>query len=97
MNEDRFLDRVRSDARQLRYEIDAVAVNRLSARIRSRLARPASVAQFLAAWFRPLAASLTALAIAAGIGATILERNQTISLGDPIEYSVGGDIYSVAE
>ena len=97
MNEDRFLDRVRSDARGLKYEIDGVATNRLSARIRARLDQPASMSQFIAAWFRPLAASLTALALATGIGITIVDRNQTTSLNDPIEYSIGGEVYSVAE
>ena len=96
MSDDRFFERLREDARQLRYEIDPVASTRLAARIRSRLTEP-SIAQFIAGWFRPLAASLTALALVAGIGMTLLERNQNVSIGDPLEYSVGGDVYSVGE
>jgi hypothetical protein len=96
MSEDKFLDRVREDARQLRYEIDAVATTRVAARIRSRLSDP-TVAQWIAGWFRPLAAALSALALIAGIGITLLERNQTVSIGDPIQYEVAGDTYSVGE
>ena len=96
MSEDRFLDRVRDDARQLRYEMDPVATTRVSARIRSRLNDP-TVAQWIAGWFRPLAAALSALALIAGIGITLLERNQNVSIGDPIQYTVAGDTYSVGE
>ncbi len=96
MSEDRFLNQLRGDARQLRYEIDPVGATRLRAHIRGRLGEP-TVTHFLAAWFRPLAASLTALALIAGIAITVLERNQNISFGDGIEYSVGGDVFSVGD
>ena len=98
MNEDRFLDRLRGDARPLRYEADDIAVTRIAARVRARLAQP-TIAGFIAAWFRPLAASLTAIALAATIGLTLVERNQAVSLsgGDSVEVTVGGDVFSVAE
>lgn len=96
MSEDRFLDRVREDARHLRYELDPVATARVAARIRSRLGEP-SVAQWIAGWFRPLAAALSALALVAGIGIALLDRNQNVSIGDPIQYTVAGDTYSVGE
>ena len=96
MSEDRFLDRVREDGRQLRYEMDSAAMSRVAARIRSRLNDP-TVAQWIAGWLRPLAATLSALALIAGIGITLLERNQTVSIGDPIQYTVAGDTYSVGE
>ena len=97
MSEDRFLDRVRQDARQLRYEAGDVACARLSARIRARLAEP-TVSQFLAAWFRPLAASLSALALAATIGITLVARSDATAFsGDPVEVSVGGDVFSVID
>ncbi len=96
MSEDRFLDQLRADARALRYEIDPAGASRLRARIRARLDEP-TVAQFLAAWFRPLAASLSALALIAGIAITVLERNQNISLADNIEISIGGDVFSVGD
>jgi hypothetical protein len=95
---DRFLERLREDARQLRHEPDDVSRGRLAARIRARLHRPATVSQFIAVWFRPIAAMLSALALMAGIGLTLLDRNQaTWSGSDPVEISMGGDVYSVAE
>lgn len=96
MSEDRFPDRVREDARQLRYELDPVATTRVAARIRSRLSDP-TVAHWIAGWFRPLAAALSALALIAGIGIALLDRNQNESIGDPIQYTVAGDTYSVGE
>ena len=97
MNEERFLERLRGDARQLRYEVDDVAASRVAARVRARVMQP-TIAEFIAAWFRPLAASLTALALAISIGLTIVERNQSVSLsGDSVEVAVGGDVYSVVE
>jgi len=48
MSDDRFLDRLRGDARSLRHEIDPVASTRLAARIRSRLTEP-TVSEFIAA------------------------------------------------
>jgi hypothetical protein len=96
MSDDRFLDRLRDDARSLRHEIDPITSTRLAARIRSRLTEP-TVAQFIAAWFRPLAASLSALALVAGIGIALLERDQPVAIGDPIQYTVAGETYSVGE
>lgn len=97
MSEDRFLDRLRNDARQIRYEPDDFVTTRVAARIRAQLDQP-RVAQCLAAWFRPLAASLTALALAATIGLTLFDRSETLSLsGDSVEISMAGDVYSVAE
>lgn len=96
MSEDRFLDRLRDDARSLRYEIDPVTSTRLAARIRSRLTEP-TVSEFIAAWFRPLAASLSALALVAGIGIALLDRNQPVAIGDPLQYTIAGETYSVGE
>jgi hypothetical protein len=95
MSEDRFFERVRGDARSLRYEAGDVASARLAARIRARIEQP-TVWQFLAAWFRPLAASLSALAIVATIA--LFRNNEALSLsGDAVEISVAGDVYSVAD
>lgn len=97
MNEDRFLERLRGDARSLRHEIGEVAASRLAARVRARVMQP-TIAEFIAAWFRPLAASLTALALAVSLGLTFVERNQAVSFsGDSVEVAVGGDVYSVVE
>lgn len=97
MNEDRFLERLRSDARQLRHEPDDLVVARVAARVRARIAQPAFSA-ILAAWFRPLAASLSAIALAAAISLTLYERNQPVSVSpDTVEVALGGDVYSVVE
>jgi hypothetical protein len=96
MSDDRFLDRLRADARSLRYEADPVTATRLAARIRSRLTEP-TISEFIAAWFRPLAASLSALALIAGIGIALLNRDQPVAIGDPIQYTVAGDTYNVGE
>jgi hypothetical protein len=96
MSEDRFLDDVRRDATGLRFELDSVAAARLRARVRARLTEP-TVTHFLAAWIRPVAASLTALAIMAGIAITVLDSDQNLSFGGGIEYSMGGDVFSVGE
>lgn len=96
MSEDRFLDQVRRDARELQFELGPAASARVAARIRGRLAEP-TITHFLAAWFRPVAASLTALALIAGIAITVLDQNQSLSFGSGIEYSIGGDVLSVGE
>lgn len=104
MNEDQFLDRLREDARQLRYEPDAFMTTRISARVRERIHAPApTVSLFLARWLRPVAASMSALALVACIGvAWAAERSSsdgasvdTLSATNTMEISVDGDTYSV--
>jgi len=103
MNDDRFLERLRDDARQLRYDASDVMLTRLTARVRARIAAPPSVESFLARWFRPLAASLAALALAAILGVQWYEgrQQQTATLeaamsADPIEISVDGNTYTLS-
>jgi hypothetical protein len=97
MSDDRFFDQLRRDARPLRYEPDAVRVQRLEAAVRERVAgEPATVAQLLAMWFRPLAASLAALALAAALAVGFSGRNNDFSM-EPVEVSVAGGSYSVAD
>ena len=103
MDDDRFLERLRDDARQLRYEADDVMLTRLTAGVRARVAAQPSVESFLARWFRPLAASLVALALAATLGVQWYERaqQQTTTLeaamsADPIEISVDGNTYTLS-
>lgn len=98
MSEDRFLDRLRADARQLRYEpADDAVWTRLSARIRQRIAEP-TVIDLLARWFRPVAASLAAVAIVASVGLTLIDSNDsTILNSDQVEIAMAGDVYSVGE
>ena len=97
MSEDRFFDRVRHDARELRYGASDALLTRVSARIRAGIEQP-TVWEFLAAWFRPLAASLSALALVATIGLTLFESSEALAMsGDTVEVSMGGDVYSVVD
>ncbi len=98
MSEDRFLDRLRDDARQLRYQpADDFVWTRLSAQIRARIAQP-TVAELLAAWFRPVAVSVVALAVVASIGLTWIESSDSTSMNsDTVEISMAGDVYSVGD
>lgn len=103
MSDDNFLDRLKDDARRLRYEPDDIAVGRLSARIRERIAARPTATHFLARWFRPVAASLTAVALAAMIGIAWIESAanepaiDAIAASSGVEIAVGGDFYSVGE
>lgn len=106
MNEERFFDRVREDARPLRFEPDGFMTTRVAARIRERIQSPATASQVLARWFRPLAASLSALALAATVGIVWIDRTtapdlqqqptvESLSATNTIEISAGGDVYRV--
>lgn len=98
MSEDRFFDRLRTDASALRYEPDPAAITRMSARIRARIAPPPTIAQLLTAWFRPLAATLAAVALAATIGITLVPDEEPETFGEnPVEISMAGDSYHVGE
>ncbi|HWS73462.1 MAG TPA: hypothetical protein VN605_15230, partial [Thermoanaerobaculia bacterium] len=70
MTDDPFFERLRNEARTLRYEADAAVYTRLSARVRERITAPVTVSQLLAQWFRPLIASVAAIALTASIGIT---------------------------
>ncbi|HEX7154736.1 MAG TPA: hypothetical protein VF618_24835 [Thermoanaerobaculia bacterium] len=97
MTEERFFEQLRRDAWALRYEPDEQRLRRIEAAVRMRLAEePPTVAQLLALWFRPLAASLTALAVAAILAVTLSGRGADLST-EPIEVSIGGASYSVGE
>ena len=99
MSEDRFFERLRADASSLRHEPDEQTLRRIRARIRERIESPPGVAELLAAWFRPLATTFAAVAIAAAIGAAALSSNDdSTSLGDnPVEITMAGDTYRVAD
>jgi hypothetical protein len=96
MTDDRFFEHLRADAVALRHEPDDRTLSRLRARIRESIERPATVAELLAAWFRPLAATLAAVAIAAAIGAAALAPSEETALGEsPVVVSMAGDAYRV--
>ena len=96
MSENDFFERLRADARPLRYEPDPVALARIRARIRSGIERP-TVAQLLAAWFRPVLATVAALAAVAVFTLTTLDStsDDTAFVDQSVEIVMGEDSYSV--
>ena len=98
MSDDNFLERLRGEARQLRYEPDDFAFARLQARVRERIAPSAT--HFLVSWFRPLAAALAALSIAAALStAYYVQSRDQVTLdslaSNSVEITVDGATYSV--
>lgn len=99
MSDDRFFDKLRQDARPLRFDADGAMHTRIAARIRGRIAQP-TIAQFLASWFRPVAVSLSALALAATLGIawwSDTRSTETTSLDQTVEIQMAGGSYSVGD
>ena len=103
MTDERFFERLRDDAAALRYEPEASALTRLAARVRERVAAQPTVAQCLARWFRPLAASLATFALVATLGVTWYERSQQqqpvtleAAVSSDVEISVDDNIYTLS-
>lgn len=96
MTDDPFFERLRSDARTLRHQPDQAALARIRMRIQAHL-QPSepTVAQLLAAWFRPLIATAAALALVAAIGTTVVRNNEEVSIVDGIEIGVGEETWRV--
>jgi len=102
---DNFLDRLRTDARQLRYEPDEMMSIRIAARVRERIAADSQtgIAQVLARWFRPVVASLATLALVATLGIQWAEQSpdtsapslDSMTSTQTVDISVGGDTFSV--
>lgn len=100
---DNFLERLRTDARQLRFEPDEMMSARIAARVRERIAAEsqAGIAQVLARWFRPAVASLATLALVATLGIQWAEQSHDTPTLDSmaptqsVDISVGGDTFSV--
>ena len=104
MNEEQFFDRLRDDARQLRYEADPFMSTRIAARVRERVAQQPRVSTFLARWLRPIAASMTAIAFVACVSVAWIERASSetatldsISADSTMDISFAGDLYRVGE
>ena len=75
-DDDKFFERLREDAKQLRYEpADDAVFTRLAARVQERVAAQPSTAQLLARWFRPMAASLAALTLIAALSVQWIEQS----------------------
>jgi hypothetical protein len=100
MTDDPFFARLRGDAQSLRHQPDEATLARIRARIEASIeasmATGPTVAQLLAAWFRPLAATAAALALASAIGVAVAGSDD-LAVGDPVEIRMGGTAYSVSE
>ena len=95
-DDDKFFERLRADARTLRRQPDQQTLARIRARIQERITPRPTVAELLAAWFRPLAATAVALALVCILGVNALSDEP--DLGDStLEISTGGQTYRVAE
>ena len=98
MTDDPFFARLRNDARPLRHEPDEATLARIRVRIQSHIERlqpQPTVAQMLAAWFRPIVATAAAIAIASVVGINLV-RSDSFSLSDTvIEISMAGETYRV--
>lgn len=102
---DDFLDRLRTNARQLRFEPDDMMTTRIAAHVRERIAAEAQsgIAQVLARWFGPVVTSLATLALVATLGVQWFEQSSdttgttldSLSSTQTVDISVGGDTFSV--
>ena len=102
---DDFLERLRPEARQLRFEPDEMMTTRIAARVRARIAveSQAGIALVLARWFRPVVVSLATLAVVAALGVQWLEQSRDVPVTSldaltstqTVDISVGGDTFSV--
>lgn len=99
MSQDDFLERLRTEARTLRHQPDDVTLARIRARIHERIAAPRTVADVLAAWLRPVVATVGAIAIAVALGLATVRMNVDLSLltDTTVEISMGGDSYRVGD
>jgi hypothetical protein len=92
---DDFFARLRADARPLRRQPDEVTLSRIRARIRESIERP-TVAEMLAAWFRPVLATVAVLAAAAVVTLTTIDSRDQASLDEEnVEIVMGDESYRV--
>lgn len=95
-DDDKFFERLRGDAVPLRYRPDEATLARIRARIAARVAPQPTVAELLASWFRPLAAALGVVAVAAALTVATVDTNDPAPLAEEqVEVVVAGDTYVV--
>jgi hypothetical protein len=103
MTDDKFLERLRDHAAQLRYTPqDGFVWTRLASRIRARVQNDTTVAGMLARWLRPITASFVMLALVASLSVTWVERRESsngneLVASNPVEITVDGDTYSLGQ
>lgn len=92
---DDFFERLRADARPLRYQPSGAELARIRARILATIERP-TVMDTIAAWFRPLLAGVAAVAAVAVFALTQLEPASEVAY-ESVEVTMAGDSYRVGE
>ena len=81
MTDEEFLDSLKKDARNLRYEpVDPFVLERIRARIADRLEPRVSALDLLAGWSKGIAASLAAAALALTMGFYTLSRTEPVDI-----------------
>lgn len=94
---DDFLERLRADARPLRYQPTDAELARIRARILATIERP-TVTDMLAAWFRPLLAGVAAVAAVGVFALTQLDTADEVAYAqEGVEVVMAGDSYRVGE
>jgi hypothetical protein len=96
-DDDKFFERLRADARTLQARPDERELARIRARIHERIMPRATVAELLAGWLRPLAATLSAIALAATLGLALLNDREPLLDGGVIEAWMTGGTFSVGD
>jgi hypothetical protein len=99
-DDDKFFERLRADARALRRQPDEQTLERIRLRIHShindRIAPRPTIVDLLAAWFRPLAATAVAIAIAALLGVNAVQDEPWLGEAE-VEVTTGGETFSVVD
>lgn len=91
---DDFFERLRADARPLRYEPSEAELARIRARIRATIERP-GVVDLLAAWFRPVLAT-AALVASIAVFTWNETRDDEVAFAQPqVEIVMAGDTWRV--
>ena len=90
---DDFFERLRADARPLRHQPDQVQLARIRARILATIEERPTVADMLAAWFRPVLATVAMIAAIAVFTWNEYQPTDNASLG--VEIVMAGDTYRV--
>jgi glycine/D-amino acid oxidase-like deaminating enzyme len=105
MSDEQFLEHLRRDAEQLRFDGDDVMRSRIAARVRERIAsQPQNgVSYVLARWLRPVGAALATFALVATLGVQWFEQSRdtpattldALTSTQTVDISVGGDTFNV--
>lgn len=98
MNKDEILERMRADARALRYEPpDEAVFTRLRANVRSRVERPAGVFDLIVRWRSLIASGVAAVAAITIVSSMLLLDGTPDHIGSIAENALlSEDFYSAA-